>query len=265
MRAKFVIGCLLSSIWCSAVSASDAQQFCKKLQTNHAVPLGPYALYYENQSGQPVIILSGDSIPRIGSLFYYIHADAMQFGKPGLLNVKMVFKTDHKIAHSRYVYVHNDVWLTYSNERQRQIGIDCANVDPQGYEDFHLGSEKNKNYCLLKHFHQKQPIDTLATPEKRRSFAFQDMLNLEQNSAVAGFFGLFSPAPALAGEQNATETVSDIRSSIRNFTFVNGQDNCLEIKPSIPGTADTAYIRITFHAGSFDYIDPRDWKLKFSK
>jgi hypothetical protein len=262
-----ISGFLLCACFSAAFAGEAANKFCGTLQSTNAVPLGPYALYYTDANGNPVLVSDGMTIPRVSSFFYYIHADNEEFGKPKLLNIKMVFKTGQKIANSRIVSLHNSVWSQYSDQVLRQIHIDCGNVDPGTYDNFHLEAPGSvENYCLQHHFHQKSPIETLATPESRRSFAFQDMLPEDRPDMLAALFTLLGPSPVQAAEQNESTTkISDIRSSIENFSFSKGQDNCVEIKPQIPPTADTAHIRITFHSGTYTYFDSRDWRISFTK
>jgi hypothetical protein len=265
MYGRTGLVCLLTCTLFSAAFGSDAaNQFCGVLQSSHAVPLGPFGLFYKDATGAAVPVLDGMSIPRVDSFFYYVRAETSQYGRPSLLNIKMVVRTGQKIANRRYVYVRNNLWRNYSSDRQAQISRDCSAVDPQGYEDFHLGTARD--YCLQKHFHQTVPIDTLATQDSRRSFAFQDMLSSDRPDLVASVFSWFSPSPALAGDSAAPTSISDIRSWIKNFQFSQSADNCVEIKPYIPSAADRLHIRVTFHGTDvFGYLDGRDWHLTFSK
>lgn len=260
MRAGYLAILLVPFLIPPSLAAEQDQTFCAALVSKGLA--SPFAesdrLFYRARNGEPIELGRSDKLSRrVPALIYYVRGDDSERGQRSVLNLKFVYKTAKPISRRQAVSLINNQW-----ERSRVpiIQNDCAGLTIDGYERFHL--ENTRSYCLSRHFHQTTPVNTLATPQLRESFAFQDMI--EQSSP--GFFEsisnlLISPAKAVEPGQLSTIQGTVARSWIWNFEYGKAPTGtCIPFKPDFPDNATSVSLRVTNHGIRYQPY-PRTWNL----
>jgi hypothetical protein len=268
MRYLIVL-CASVALAAGSAEASDESNFCSDLGAAGLAKLwNSESLFYRDHEGKIVQLAGNAAIPKDGvdTLYYYVNSEPSQLRTRSVLNLKFVYKVDRDVDRKQVVDLRNDRWDRFREKRQARIKNDCAHVTVEGYEQFHLNS--TRDYCLSTHFHQRAPeFDTLATVQRRESFAFKDMVGPAPPDLISALFGLFTPGPAAASSvQFSTAHLSQVRSWIQNFVHGETSDTCIKVKPQFPRDADHVQIRIT-NLGTTpnSYISQRDWYLSFLK
>jgi len=272
MGAKAVFAAHLSLVLVAGVAyGSDASQFCSTLKNAGLVqPWSSQSLYYRDSSGQPTLLNAYDSMSksRAEVLYYYLRSTDAEYNQASVINLKFVYKSDRTATRRDYVDLNNDRWTGLSERRRQKIANDCARVNVEGYDRFHL--EKTRDYCLQFHFHQNnQAFNTLGTVQRRESFAFGAMVGGPPPGIGAVLISLLGPGPAAAAnDQNqlATAPYSQVRSSIQNFRHGMQPDLCIAITPNYPDSATYVDLRINYlGTAATDFVSSRDWHLKLSR
>lgn len=236
-----------------AVAANDA--ICAQIRSGNARSGALYAV----SSNQVKMVKLGQRLSRefLDHLIYFTKSDAGNVGEPSVINVKSVFVT---LAPPRRetVDVDNDQWNKLSNGKRNRVNSICRAVFLDGYEDFHLRNARN--YCLSYFFHQKQPFNTLATRERRESFAFGEMVSERDRLAFLRRFGIASAQAAQAGKKNSPK--SRTVSSIVNYNYDNTLGSCVTFKIDPPDGTSDLVLRVT-NMG-FGHVKPKfkDWNIK---
>lgn len=271
MTSRWALIGLASALFFTATASAqdDPKKFCAELTANPAT-VWDKAIYYRSpDSGKIIILGQNDTLYRHlnEQLFYFSRSPDAAQGYPGVLNIKFVYLLKPKLKPTNLVSVNNDLWDKLSDPQKRRIASACSQLTLEGYERFHLYN--TRNYCLAFLFHQKTPFDTLATPDRRRSFAFADMIP-GSDEPTANLFVAFKSiiARAQAAEQSngtfETAPHSYAHSIIRNFKFAGSTGKCVEIRPiSMPEDATLLHLRVTnLGIDLNDSPDSRDWFLQ---
>jgi hypothetical protein len=235
----------------SAFAQETPSKFCSEL-TRQIVSPWDKSIYYRSPNTRAITQLNTvDKIYRHlnQQLFYFRQSSDANIGRPGVLNIKVVYLLKPKLKPTSSVGVNNDQWDNLSDADKARISNACAHLTVEGYERFHLAN--GRNYCLGFLFHQRTPFNTLATLERRRSFAFGDMIPGSdaplQNPLVA-FWSFIARAQAAeqTGTSLDTAPLSYAHSVIRNFKFAGMAGQCVEIRSlSPPQDAASLRLRIT--------------------
>jgi hypothetical protein len=263
-----LLGLATSAGGCLAAETAQERLFCRDLHQQQQGRLWNDGLYYRASNGRIVQVAQQGVIARyrVGQLFYYVVGSEQQKDLPGVLNIKFVFRARRPIHRADRVSVYNDRWESYSQAQMARAQSDCAALSVSGYENFHL--RKTRNYCLRFHFHQRAPLDTLATPDRRESFAFGDMIPPEPGlvETAWSFIGPRSAFAAPAGPPPETSPPAQVKSWIRNFNFGDADGRCVSITPQFPQGVDSVHLRIN-NLGSRLTESPysQDWHLTFSE
>jgi len=272
---------MLSRIWLyvalSAVlpllpaRASDESEFCSDLQAaGLAQDYYSQSIFYKGSDGQPVLLNEFDSLSksRNDTIFYYLKARPSEIGNRSVINVKFAFKSGRNLTRKDRVDVRNSLWDKLSQRRRQKIANDCAHVNVDGYDRFHLNN--TRDYCLRSHFHQRAPeFETLATVQRRESFAFGDMIG-ESPPGLAGLLvGFLGPRAAQAAaveSEFSAAPYSLVRSLIQNFSFGKAADRCVAVRPNYPEDAQFVRMRVNYMGTDVnDEITQHSWRLKLTR
>jgi hypothetical protein len=254
----------------TAFGQEDPKKFCTELTANSA-SVWEKSIYYRSPDTQKITKLEfNDQLYRHlnEQLFYFSRSSSVTLGRPGVLNIKLVYLLKPKLKPTSLVNVSNDRWDHLSTRQIEKIKDACSRLTVDEYEGFHLRSIRN--FCLNFLFHQTEPFDTLATPDRRRTFAFDNMIpssNVPFDNPLVAFKFLIGRAQA-AEPSNGTSVETAPRSYassiIRNFTFGGSVGQCVEIGPiSFPVDATLLHLRVTnLGVNVTDTPDSNDWLLQ---
>lgn len=264
--AVFVIAFAALATRQASAQTPEESSFCAALRKTSSVNLvGNWERLFYRSGTQIVELPTAATISKkIDRLFFYIPVDQFLGGQRSVLNVKFVFKLAKPLRREQTVDLYNNGWSTTFAQRAKS---NCAGVTVTEYENFHL--EQGPSYCLPHYFHQKEPeyFNTLATPQRRQSFAFDDMIDIRRSNLFSDFFGKIGPRPAQAAErEQSTSPNSYVRSWIHNFNYGTEPFRCVGFSPNFIEGAEAVHVRITHHGTNVAATPfPKNWTLTLEK
>lgn len=265
MRRAIWITVFVSVVGSSAAFAESEQTFCNALrQRAHANDLNNGLIFYRG-AGRSVekLPLTAEISRNVQTFYIYVRPSAAQRGRASLFNIKYVFKSSQPSARSEFVQLRNDLWNSRKYAAHRaNIVRSCSATTVPGYERFHL--QGGRDYCLAAYFHQQSPdFATLDPDERRRSFAFGDMLGPPQPHFFGQWIASLGPRSARAGEV-VVNRYSYARSWIRNVRYGREADRCIAIKTDFPEGVESFQLRVTNHGTqTSEYFASRTWSVSF--